>query len=148
MRFYFLSFLLAYFQSSVLVALFHSMLVAPNLLLVYLFLTILKENKAWLRRALIAGFFLDVFQDSLGLNLSGFVFFGVIFSLIRQRVDIPSKLSLILTYALLSWLERAWVIVLFRIRYYAEFDLWLLPISFALELLFLYFISGRYLRHE
>ncbi len=148
MRFYFLSFLLAYFQSSVLVALFHSMLVAPNLLLVYLFLTMLKENKAWLRRALIAGFFLDVFQDSLGLNLSGFVFFGVIFSLIRQRVDIPSKLSLILTYALLSWLERAWVIVLFRIRYYAELDLWLLPISFALELLFLYFISGRYLRHE
>ncbi|MEJ5339792.1 MAG: hypothetical protein ACK42C_06810 [Aquificaceae bacterium] len=148
MKFYIIAFFLAYFQSSVLLALFHSMLLTPNLLLLYLFLNILGEGNSWLRRAVLAGFFLDLFQDSLGLNLSGFVLFATLFNLMKLRIEMPSRVSLLLVYALLSLVERLWVIALFRIRYYTELNIWLALLSFSLELLFLYLISGRYLYRE
>ncbi len=148
MKFYIIAFLLAYFQSSVLIAVFYDMIVAPNLLLVYLFLNIFKDDSAWLRKAIISGFLLDLFQDSLGLNLSGYVFFAMLFSLMRLRIEIPSRLSLLLAYLLLSITEKFWIIFLFRIKYYADLNLWLLPLSLAFELVFLYLISGRYLYRE
>lgn len=148
MKFYIIAFLLAYFQSSILLAIFHSMLLTPNLLLVYLFLNILGEGNFWLRRAVLAGFFLDLFQDSLGLNLSGYVLFTTIFNLMKLRIEIPSRVSLLLAYIPLSLLEKLWVIALFRIRYYTELNIWLALLSFSLEVLFLYLISGRYLYRE
>ncbi len=146
MKFYLIAFLLAYFQSSVLIAIFHNMLITPNPLLVYLFLNIFRENGGWLLRTITAGFFLDLFQDSLGLNLSGYIFFATLFSLMRSRVEIPNRLSLLFAYLPLSLMEKLWVIFLFRIRYYADLTLWLLPFSLFLETLFLYLISGRYFR--
>ncbi len=148
MKFYVIAFLLAYFQSSVLIAIFHNMLIAPNLLLSYLFLHIFKEDNGWLRRAIITGFFLDLFQDSLGLNLSGYIFFAILLNLMKLRIEIPSRFSLLLAYFLLSLLEKFWIVLLFRIRYYAELSLPLLPLSLALELIFLYSISGRYFHRE
>ncbi|WPM31882.1 hypothetical protein IAE16_08665 [Hydrogenobacter sp. T-2] len=148
MKFYIIAFFLAYFQGSVLITIFHNMLVSPNLLLAYLFLHIFKEDKGWLRKAFITGFFLDLFQDSLGLHLSGHIFFAILFNLMRLRIEIPSRLSLLLAYFLLSLLEKLWLVLLFRIRYYADLSLWLLPLSLALEVLFLYLISGRYLSRE
>ncbi len=148
MKFYIVAFLLAYFQGAVLIAVFHNMLIAPNLLLVYLFLNIFKEDNGWLRKAIITGFFLDLFQDSLGLNLSGHIFFAILFNIMKLRIELPSKLSLLLAYLLLSLFEKLWVVLLFRVKYYADLNLWLLPLSLAFEALFLYLISGRYLRKE
>ncbi len=148
MKFYIVAFLLAYFQGAVLIAVFHNMLIAPNLLLVYLFLNIFKEDNGWLRKAIITGFFLDLFQDSLGLNLSGHIFFAILFNIMKLRIELPSKLSLLLAYLLLSLFEKLWVVLLFRVKYYANLNLWLLPLSLAFEALFLYLISGRYLRKE
>ncbi len=148
MKFYIVAFLLAYFQGAVLIAVFHNMLIAPNLLLVYLFLSIFKEDNGWLRKAIITGFFLDLFQDSLGLNLSGHIFFAILFNIMKLRIELPSKLSLLLAYLLLSLLEKLWVVLLFRVKYYANLNLWLLPLSLAFEALFLYLISGRYFRKE
>lgn len=148
MKFYIVAFLLAYFQSAVLIAVFHNMLMAPNLLLVYLFLSIFKEDNGWLRKAIITGFFLDLFQDSLGLNLSGHIFFAILFNIMKLRIELPSKLSLLLAYLLLSLFEKLWVVLLFRVKYYADLNLWLLPLSLAFEALFLYLISGRYFRKE
>lgn len=148
MKFYIVAFLLAYFQGAVLIAVFHNMLIAPNLLLVYLFLSIFKEDNGWLRKAIITGFFLDLFQDSLGLNLSGHIFFAILFNIMKLRIELPSKLSLLLAYLLLSLLEKLWVVLLFRVKYYADLNLWLLPLSLAFEALFLYLISGRYFRKE
>lgn len=148
MKFYIVAFLLAYFQGAVLIAVFHNMLIAPNLLLVYLFLNIFKEDNGWLRKAIITGFFLDLFQDSLGLNLSGHIFFAILFNIMKLRIELPSKLSLLLAYLLLSLLEKLWVVLLFRVKYYADLNLWLLPLSLAFEALFLYLISGRYFRKE
>lgn len=148
MKFYIVAFLLAYFQSAVLIAVFHNMLMAPNLLLVYLFLSIFKEDNGWLRKAIITGFFLDLFQDSLGLNLSGHIFFAILFNIMKLRIELPSKLSLLLAYLLLSLFEKLWVVLLFRVKYYANLNLWLLPLSLAFEALFLYLISGRYFRKE
>lgn len=148
MKFYIIAFLLAYFQGAVLIAVFHNMLIAPNLLLVYLFLNIFKEDNGWLRKAIITGFFLDLFQDSLGLNLSGHIFFAILFNIMKLRIELPSKLSLLLAYLLLSLLEKLWVVLLFRVKYYADLNLWLLPLSLAFEALFLYLISGRYFRKE
>ncbi len=148
MKFYIVAFLLAYFQGAVLIAVFHNMLMAPNLLLVYLFLSIFKEDNGWLRKAIITGFFLDLFQDSLGLNLSGHIFFAILFNIMKLRIELPSKLSLLLAYLLLSLLEKLWVVLLFRVKYYADLNLWLLPLSLAFEALFLYLISGRYFRKE
>lgn len=148
MKFYIVAFLLAYFQGAVLIAVFHNMLMAPNLLLVYLFLSIFKKDNGWLRKAIITGFFLDLFQDSLGLNLSGHIFFAILFNIMKLRIELPSKLSLLLAYLLLSLLEKLWVVLLFRVKYYADLNLWLLPLSLAFEALFLYLISGRYFRKE
>ncbi|MEJ7620126.1 MAG: hypothetical protein WKI46_04835 [Aquificaceae bacterium] len=148
MKFYIVAFLLAYFQSAVLIAVFHNMLMAPNLLLVYLFLSIFKEDNGWLRKAIITGFFLDLFQDSLGLNLSGHIFFAILFNIMKLRIELPSKLSLLLAYLLLSLFEKLWVVLLFRVKYYADLNLWLLLLSLAFESLFLYLISGRYFRKE
>ncbi|QID33660.1 hypothetical protein [Pampinifervens florentissimum] len=148
MKFYIVAFLLAYFQGAVLIAVFHNMLMAPNLLLVYLFLNIFKEDNGWLRKAIITGFFLDLFQDSLGLNLSGHIFFAILFNIMKLRIELPSKLSLLLAYLLLSLFEKLWVVLLFRVKYYADLNLWLLPLSLAFEALFLYLISGRYFRKE
>lgn len=148
MKFYIIAFLLAYFQGAVLIAVFHNMLIAPNLLLVYLFLNIFKEDNGWLRKAIITGFFLDLFQDSLGLNLSGHIFFAILFNIMKLRIELPSKLSLLLAYLLLSLFEKLWVVLLFRVKYYADLNLWLLPLSLAFEALFLYLISGRYFRKE
>ncbi len=148
MKFYIVAFLLAYFQSAVLIAVFHNMLMAPNLLLVYLFFSIFKDENGWLRKAIITGFFLDLFQDSLGLNLSGHIFFAILFNIMKLRIELPSKLSLLLAYLLLSLFEKLWVVLLFRVKYYADLNLWLLPLSLAFEALFLYLISGRYFRKE
>ncbi len=148
MKFYIVAFLLAYFQSAVLIAVFHNMLMAPNLLLVYLFLSIFKEDNGWLRKAIITGFFLELFQDSLGLNLSGHILFAILFNIMKLRIELPSKLSLLLAYLLLSLFEKLWVVLLFRVKYYADLNLWLLPLSLAFEALFLYLISGRYFRKE
>lgn len=148
MKFYIIAFLLAYFHGSVLITIFHNMLLSPNLILVYLFLHIFKEDKGWLRKAFITGFFLDLFLDSLGLHLSGHIFFAILFNMMMQRIEIPSRFSLIITYLLLSMLEKLWLILLFRIRYYVDLNLWLLPLSLTFEVLFLYFISGRQLRRE
>lgn len=145
MKFYIVAFLLAYFQSSVLLGVFHSTLITPNILLVYLFLNIFGESSYWLRKAVIAGFFLDIFQDSLGLNLSGFVLFAMLLNLMRLRIEMPSRASMLIAYFLLSFIEKMWVIVLFRVRYYAELNLPLALLSFSLELLFLYLISRKYL---
>ncbi len=148
MKFYIVAFLLAYFQGAVLIAVFHNILIAPNLLLVYLFLDIFKEDNGWLRKTIITGFFLDLFQDSLGLNLSGHIFFAILFNIMKLRIELPSKLSLLLAYLLLSLFEKLWVVLLFRVKYYADLNLWLLPLSLAFEALFLYLISGRYFRKE
>ena len=148
MKFYIIAFLLAYFQGAVLIAVFHNILIAPNLLLVYLFLNIFKEDNGWLRKAIITGFFLDLFQDSLGLNLSGHIFFAILFNIMKLRIELPSKLSLLLAYLLLSLFEKLWVVLLFRVKYYADLNLWLLPLSLAFEALFLYLTSGRYFRKE
>lgn len=148
MKFYIATFLLAYFQSSVLITVFHNILISPNLLLVYLFLNIFREDSLWLRRAIITGFFLDLFQDSLGLNTSGHIFFAILFNLMKLRIEIPSKLSLLIAYVLLSTLEKFWILLLFRIRYYADINLWLLPLSLVVEMLLLYIISGRYPNRE
>lgn len=146
MKFTIIAFLLAYFQSSVLLAIFHSMWTIPNLLLVYLFLNILGDGGSWLKRTLLAGFFLDLFQDSLGLNMSGYILFAMLVNFMKLRIEMPSRASLLLAYLGLTLVEKAWVILLFRIRYYAELNLWLIPLGLLVELLFLYLISGKVLK--
>lgn len=138
MRFYLFAFLLAYFQSSALLAFFKSFLFAPNFLLVYLFLNLVEEDKEYgLKKALISGLFLDILQDSVGLNLSGYMLFTVAMNLMRLRFEFPSRTSVIFAYALLSMVEKLWVLTLFRVKYLTELDLPLAIFGLILELGFL-----------
>ena len=148
MKFYIIVFLLAYFQASVLTNIFHNMLLSPNFLLSYLCLYLFREDRGWLKKASITGFFLDLFLDSLGLHLSGHIFFAILFNMMRQRIEIPSKFSLLIAYFFLSLLEKLWLILLFRLKYYTDFNLWLLPLSLTFEVVFLYLISGKHLSRE
>ncbi|MEJ7554914.1 MAG: hypothetical protein WKI50_03135 [Aquificaceae bacterium] len=148
MKFYIIAFLLAYFQASVLTNIFHNMLLSPNFLLAYLCLYLFREDRGWLKKASITGFFLDLFLDSLGLHLSGHIFFAILFNMMRQRIEIPSKFSLLIAYFFLSLLEKLWLILLFRLKYYTDFNLWLLPLSLTFEVVFLYLISGKQLSRE
>lgn len=144
MRFYLFSFLIAYFQSSVLLAVFQNALLVPNLLLVYLFLNLLNEEDYGLKKALPSGFFLDLFQDSFGLHLSGYVFFTIGLNFVKQRYHFPSRLSVVLVYIFLSILERLWTVIIFRSRYYLEFNLWLALLGFFIEWITLAVFLRRY----
>ncbi|MFN3472243.1 MAG: hypothetical protein ACK4ZR_06555, partial [Aquificaceae bacterium] len=117
MRFYLFAIIIAFFQSSVLLALFHNLLTVPNLLLVYLFVNLLKEENHTLKKPIISGFLLDIFQDSLGLHISGYTFFSIWLSFLKARFDFPNRTSLLLTYTFLSLIEKLWVVILFRLRY-------------------------------
>ena len=77
MRFYLLALIIAFFQSSVLLALFLNLLTVPNLLLAYLYINLIKEEDHSLKKPLISGLFLDLFQDSLRLLISGYTFFSI-----------------------------------------------------------------------
>jgi len=66
MRFYLFTLIIAFFQSSVLLALFHNLLTVPNLLLAYLFINLLKEEDHSLKKPLISGLFFGPVPRFLG----------------------------------------------------------------------------------
>ncbi|MFN3599312.1 MAG: hypothetical protein ACK4VK_06225 [Aquificaceae bacterium] len=145
MRFYFLALLLSFLQSAVFSGFFHNVFLAPNLLLVYLFLNLLKDDD--IKKVIFAGLFLDVFQDSLGLNLSGFLLFYMIYNLFKARFEFPNRLSLVVIYTFLSLVEKAWVLFLFRIRFYTEISPINLLISYLIEISFMLLLL-RWHRNE
>lgn len=146
MRFYLFALILAFFQSSVLLALFHNLLLTPNLLLAYLFINLLKDEEYKLEKAVISGFFLDILQDSLGLHISGYTFFSILLNFLRSRFEFPNRASLLLAYILLSVIEKLWVIFLFRLRYYVEINPLLFFLSYLVELSFIMFIFKWYFK--
>ncbi len=150
MRFYLFAFIIAFFQSSILLAIFHNFLTAPNLLLVYLFINLVREEECLLKKAVLSGLFLDLFQDSLGLHISGHIFFSIVLSLLKARFEFPNIVSLFLVYAFLSILEKLWILFFFRLRYYAGIDPILLFLGLAIELTFAMLIIRRYMvyKHE
>jgi len=144
MRFYLFTLIIAFFQSSVLLALFHNLLTVPNLLLAYLFINLLKEEDHSLKKPLISGLFLDLFQDSLGLHISGYTFFSIWLSFLKARFNLPSRAALLLAYIILSLVEKLWMVILFRLRYYLEINPLLFLLSYVIELSFIIFISRGY----
>lgn len=148
MKFYIFAFLLAYFQSSALIALFHSFLFVPNLLLVYFFLELARDEGYGLKRALFSGFFLDLLQDSLGLNLFGYTLFTLMVNAIKTRFEFAHRFSFLFAYALFSSIEKLFIFLLFRLKYFLEFNLWLTLLGFFTELGFLLFLLKWYHRKE
>ncbi|MFN7064825.1 MAG: hypothetical protein ACK4OF_01550 [Aquificaceae bacterium] len=142
MSFYVFAFLIAFLQSAILSALFQSAFFTPNLLLGYLFLKLLERED--LKNIILAGLFLDLFQDSLGLNLSGFILFTLSLSLFKMRFELPSRLSIVAVYAILALLEKLWVLLLLRSNYHVELNLVTLFISYGIELGFVLFLSRWY----
>ena len=142
MMFYVLAFLISFFQSSLISAFFPSILLSPNLLLVYLFLNLLKKED--LVKVFISGFFLDLFQDSLGFNISGFILFSMVLSLLRERYELPNRLSLIIFYFLLSSIEKLWTFFLFRWKYYVQIDPLIILLSYLVEIGFLLLMTKGY----
>lgn len=143
MSFYLFAFLTAYLQSSFLLALFGSSLFTPNFLLAYLFLHLMKEEGYGLKKTLASGLFLDLLQDTPGLNLSGYLLFTLVLNLLKARVEFPTVLSMSLTYLFLTLLERLAVFVVFRLKYFVEFKPVLLVLSLSLELLLVVFLLRK-----
>jgi hypothetical protein len=50
----------------------------------------------------------------------------------------------LLAYTVLSLVEKLWVVVLFRLRYYLEINPLLFLLSYVIELSFIIFISRGY----
>lgn len=144
MRFYIIALLLAYIQSSILATIFRSVLIAPDLLLAYLFFNLMQDDSRWLRKVLFSGLLLDLFQDSLGLNLSGYLVFAILLKIATGRFELPGRLSLLFAYVPLSVVKKLLVITLFRIKYYAEISPLLFLLGLCVEILFLYLISKGY----
>ncbi|RMH79653.1 MAG: hypothetical protein D6674_07105 [Acidobacteria bacterium] len=137
MRFYIITFLLSYIQSSLFLALFHNFLLTPDLTLVYLLLNLAHEERLNLKKPIYAGLLLDILQDSLGLQLSGKLFFALALSIVRLRVEFTGRLSLIVAYIPLSLLQKLLMFILFRIKYYTDVNILLLIGSLMIEVLFL-----------
>lgn len=146
MTFYLVAFLLAYFQSSVLFAFFQSSLFAPNMVLAYLFLELMKEEGYGLKKALASGLFLDILQDSLGLHLFANTLLALLVNLLKERLDFPSRLSITLLYGAMALGERFITFFIFRLKYYTEFSLWLTLVGFFVEMLFFLTILRRYFK--
>lgn len=148
MKFYIIALLLAYFQSSVLLALFQNTLTTPNLLLVFLFLNLVHDETKSLRKAFFSGFFLDAFQDSMGLHMSAHVLFILLLHFFRQRLDFPTRLSLLILYVGLSFVEKVWILLLLRMKYFIEINLLSAMVGYTIELLFLLFVMRFYNRRS
>lgn len=146
MIFYLFAFLLAFLQNSVISTLFPSFFLSPNILLSYLFLNLLREED--IKKVLISGLFLDLFQDSLGLNLSGFLLFGIGLGLLKEMFEFPSRVSLVVSYTLLSILEKSWTLLLYRWKYYIPLDPLALLLSYLIELSFLIFMAKGYITKQ
>jgi hypothetical protein len=146
MMFYLIAVALAFVQSSLLTALFQSLLIVPNLLLTYLFLNMLKGDYS-MKKPLISGMLLDIFQNSLGLHTSGFLIFSLLFKLISSRYEFPTPASLTVVYGVLSLIEKLWVFGIFRVKFLIYINLPLLLASLLIEMLILYFISRRHLKN-
>lgn len=146
MRFYIITFLLSYIQSSFLLALFHNFLLTPDLTLVYLFLNLAHDEKLNLKKPMYAGLLLDILQDSFGLQLSGKLFSALALSILRLRVEFTGRLSLVVAYIPLSLLQKLLMFTLFRIKYYTDVNILLLISSLVIEVLFLTLIAKWLIR--
>ncbi|MCS6999023.1 MAG: rod shape-determining protein MreD [Aquificaceae bacterium] len=144
MKFYLLAPLLAYFQSSVLMVFFQSFLFAPNLLLAYLFIELMREKGYGLKKGAFSGLLLDLLQDSLGLHLFSHTLFTMAINAMKSRFEPLKRFSLLLAYVPFSLMERLCLFVLFRLKYFAEFRLGLALVGFLLEFIFLLILLRWY----
>jgi len=144
MRFYIIVALLALLQASVLVGIFKSFLYAPNPVYAFLFITLLKEEGMTFKKPIFAGLFLDLMHDSLGLHIFGSLLFAELITLLRSRYEFPNLTALIVVYGIITLIVRAFLFLLFRLKFYVSFDLALFSAGFLTELFILYILTRFY----
>lgn len=125
MRFYVLSLILAFLQASVITGAFVSNLYVPDLVLVYLFLHLSRENAVDIKKPLLSGLYLDIMYDSFGWNTSGKLFSAFILELLKSRYIFATRLSVIISYSLIALSEHLLRYAIFRLKYYYPFEPWL-----------------------
>ncbi|MGC8852331.1 MAG: hypothetical protein ACP5P0_01865 [Hydrogenobacter sp.] len=141
MKFYVISFLLAFIQASVITGLFVSNLYVPDLILLYLFLHISRQEKMDIKKPLVSGFYLDIMYDTFGWNISGKLLMSLLLEIFKSRWEFATRLSLMIFYCLVALLEHIFRYVLFRLKYYYPFELRAFFLGFSIELFLLYLLS-------
>lgn len=138
MKFYFIVVLLSYIQSSILASLFSNGLLAPDLVLCAYFLELLKSGDRWGIKGAFSGSVLDILQDSAGLYVSRQVLFGIIYEIIDEKMQFPSKVSKAVAYVLIAISVKLFMILLFSFKHSWGLNLKLLILSLFLETLCVY----------
>jgi len=145
MRFYIISFLLAFIQSSFLIGVFKSNLYVPDFVLIYLFLHLSTQKDIDLKKPIISGLYLDIMYDSFGWNVASKVFSTFLIEVFKERWSFGSKLSVVIVYLFIALLEHLLRFLLFRAKYYYPFDVYLFLAGIGVEVLVIYLLSNRVL---
>ncbi|MEZ0361642.1 MAG: hypothetical protein ABWK04_07115 [Hydrogenobacter sp.] len=141
MRFYTISILLAFLQASLITGLFASNLYVPDIVLVYLFIYISRNDRTDLKKPLISGLYLDIMYDTFGWNMSGKLFSAFLLELLKSRWIFATRLSLIVSYAFIAFCEHLLRYFLFRLKYYYPFETHLFLTGIAVELSLLFVLT-------
>ncbi|RMH02545.1 MAG: hypothetical protein D6699_05855, partial [Aquificota bacterium] len=65
-------------------------------------------------------------------------------TLLRSRYEFPNLTSLIVVYGIITLIVRAFLFLLFRLKFYVSFDLALFSAGFLTELFILYILTRFY----
>ncbi|MCS7084168.1 MAG: hypothetical protein NZL90_04180 [Aquificaceae bacterium] len=138
MKFYFIVVFLSYIQSSILVNLFSNGLMVPDLVLCSYFLELLKNGDRWGLKGVFSGSVLDILQDSAGLYISRQILFGLIYEIIEEKLQFPSRISKTLAYVIIATSVKLFTILLFSFKHDWSLSPTLLILGMFLEALYVY----------
>ncbi|ADC90003.1 hypothetical protein Thal_1372 [Thermocrinis albus DSM 14484] len=147
MKFYWVVFLIAFLQSSVMVPLMGSYLYVPDFVLVVLYTHTVFLERVEYRKGIMSGLFLDILQDSLGWHIAGKTFFLMMIDVVKSRVFLLDRYTFILVYLMMSLMEHFLRLSLFRIKYYYPLSLSRIALQIGLEMLFLLY-TYRYISYR
>ncbi len=130
-----LLFLLAFLQSAFLSPIFKPGFIAPDLILIFLFLYSFKERKDIIFKALFGGFVLDLFHDTLGLFMSVSVLSAYLMFLFYEKLLIKRFSFVLGSFFLFVVVNYTLKILLVKYKFSFELNPFLLIASVSITTL-------------
>ncbi len=131
---YLVVFLLSFIQSSFLSPLFSPGFLAPDLVLAFIFLNSIKEDKRVIFKAFFGGFMLDIFHDSLGLFMSVNVLSAYLMYMFYEKILIKRLSFVFGSLSVFVILNYSLKILLMNYKYSFEVNIFILTISVILTI--------------
>ncbi len=148
MRYAILFFTLVLLEVILLQTLFKPGFLAPDIVLISLFIRTYVSGRSTLLWAILAGALLDLMTDTIGLNLSLEVLSVYLFILITEKFFFKSILTFVVPGGFLLLLKKILSLLMMRWKFSFEVSISLFVLSWFFELLILLGVYFLYLRRR